>query len=329
MVDASNYKDLKSRRGFNYHYLSIPAKESKPTLLLLHGFPSTSNDWHHQIKYFSAKGFGLIVPDMLGYGETDKPEDLNAYKHFGMADDIVDILDAENIENVIAIGHDWGAVLASSLPIRHSDRFLGFAWLAAGFVPPIPVYNLDLIFAMQTKAVGEPLLGYWKFFEQETAAAAIENNIDTFINSLYPHDPESWKTVMRVPGNFQQVVERGDQLKKADYLTEEDYARIRSSLLKGGLTCPLNWYKSCIQGANREDVLAIAPESLKITKPAFYGCALRDYVCIPTINKAIMEKFAADRLTIVDFDTGHWVHMESPAKVNDELEKWVESIVSA
>ncbi|EGN92446.1 hypothetical protein SERLA73DRAFT_191083 [Serpula lacrymans var. lacrymans S7.3] len=329
MVDASSYKALKSKRGFNYHYLSIPAKGAKPTLLLVHGFPSTSHDWHYQIEYFSAQGFGLIVPDMLGYGQTDKPEDVKAYNHFAMSDDIIDILDAENVGKVVAIGHDWGSVLITSLSIRHSDRFIGFAWLAAAYVPPVSVYNVDLILEMQTKAIGVPLMGYWKFFEQDSAATTIENNIDTFINLLYPHDPELWKTAMRIPGNLQPSVERGDQYKKADYLSEEHYTHIRSSLLKGGLTSPLNWYKSAIQGVNREDVLAIAPESLQIKKPAFYGCALKDYVCVPAMSKAIMEKFATNGLTLVDFDTGHWAHVESPTKVNEELEKWVGSIVSA
>lgn len=44
---------------------------------------------------------------MLGYGGTDKPLTPESYKSSSMSDDIVQLLDAENIDNVVAIGHDW------------------------------------------------------------------------------------------------------------------------------------------------------------------------------------------------------------------------------
>lgn len=52
-------------------------------------------------------GYGLIVPDLLGYGGTDKPTDLESYVGSGHAQDIIDILDKEGIDKVIGVGHDW------------------------------------------------------------------------------------------------------------------------------------------------------------------------------------------------------------------------------
>lgn len=59
------------------------------------------------VPYFEERGYGIIAPDMLGYGGTDKPTEPAAYKGTLMAKDMVDILDAENVEKAIAIGHDW------------------------------------------------------------------------------------------------------------------------------------------------------------------------------------------------------------------------------
>ena len=106
-MNATSYKDLTSSRGLNYHYYFVPAQDSKHTLLFLHGFPNTSNDWRHQAVFFGAKGYGLIVPDMLGYGGTAKPANAEEYKASLIVKDVVDILDGEKIQKVIVIGHDW------------------------------------------------------------------------------------------------------------------------------------------------------------------------------------------------------------------------------
>ena len=62
------------------------------------------------MSFFKDKGFGLLVPDMLGYGGTDKPQDPTSYKQSDMATDLIDILNAETVDKVIAIGHDWFVV---------------------------------------------------------------------------------------------------------------------------------------------------------------------------------------------------------------------------
>jgi pimeloyl-ACP methyl ester carboxylesterase len=108
-MDAALYKGFTTSRSLTYHCYVAPAQlgGSKPTLLFLHGFPSTSHDWRHQIPFFERKGYGLIVPDMLGYGGTAKPANAEAYRPSLIVKDIVDILDAEKIQKAIVVAHDW------------------------------------------------------------------------------------------------------------------------------------------------------------------------------------------------------------------------------
>ena len=96
-----------TRRGFVYSYHYAAPKDGKPTILFLHGFPSTHQDWAAQTTYFSDKGYGVIAPDLLGYGDTDAPEDANKYWLVDMAGDIVDILDDLRVDKVVGVGHDW------------------------------------------------------------------------------------------------------------------------------------------------------------------------------------------------------------------------------
>ena len=107
MLSADSYKNTTTTRGYKYHYYFASAKESKPTLLFCHGFPSTSQDWRLIVPFFEKQGYGIIAPDMLGYGGTDKPTDPAVYKGTLMTKAMVDILDAEKIAKVIVIGHDW------------------------------------------------------------------------------------------------------------------------------------------------------------------------------------------------------------------------------
>ena len=107
-MDTAKYKQVTTSRGLLYNYYFAPvADASKPTLLLLHGFPSTSVDWAGLVPQFEAAGYGLIVPDMLGYRGTDKPTDPAAYVTSKLTRDLVDLLDAEGVERAIVIGHDW------------------------------------------------------------------------------------------------------------------------------------------------------------------------------------------------------------------------------
>ena len=75
--------------GTSYTYAYFPKTDpNKGTILFLHGFPSTSWDWRRQIPHFVRLGYGILAPDLIGYGGTDKPEKLEPYVFVSQAADI-------------------------------------------------------------------------------------------------------------------------------------------------------------------------------------------------------------------------------------------------
>ena len=50
-------------------------------VVFCHGFPELWYSWRHQLRALSAAGFRAIAPDLRGYGETDCPQPLGAYKN--------------------------------------------------------------------------------------------------------------------------------------------------------------------------------------------------------------------------------------------------------
>ena len=65
-------------RGFTFDAWSAGPKEG-PLILLLHGLPRTSWEWHHQIPKLAEAGFRTVAPDMRGYSPGARPEGKNAY----------------------------------------------------------------------------------------------------------------------------------------------------------------------------------------------------------------------------------------------------------
>ena len=60
--------------GINYEV----AGEGRP-VVLLHGFPDSGACWRSQVPVLTAAGFQVIVPDLRGYGDSDKPSEVEAY----------------------------------------------------------------------------------------------------------------------------------------------------------------------------------------------------------------------------------------------------------
>jgi pimeloyl-ACP methyl ester carboxylesterase len=89
-------------------------------VVLLHGFPDSGRLWRHQVPALAGAGFRVIVPDLRGYGRSDKPEPVDAYSIPVLAGDVMAILAELEIGKAHVVGHDWGAALA---------------WALASFVP--------------------------------------------------------------------------------------------------------------------------------------------------------------------------------------------------
>lgn len=106
-VYPNDSKTFQVKDGPKYAYIYHVAREGKPTFLLLHGFPSSSYDWRHQISDLTKAGYGVLAPDLLGYGDTDKPEAKEEYSFGPQSAHLAAILDHEGLRQVIAVGHDW------------------------------------------------------------------------------------------------------------------------------------------------------------------------------------------------------------------------------
>jgi pimeloyl-ACP methyl ester carboxylesterase len=101
-------------------------------VVLLHGFPDSGNLWRHQVPVLAVAGYQLIVPDLRGYGHSDKPADVESYGLLQLAGDVIGILDLLGIDRAHVVGHDWGAALAWVLATLKPERVDHLVALSVG-----------------------------------------------------------------------------------------------------------------------------------------------------------------------------------------------------
>lgn len=101
-------------------------------VLLLHGFPDSHRVWRHQMQPLAAAGYRVIAPDLRGYGRTDAPADVRAYSLRHLRDDVIALLDALDIDKILLVGHDWGAVIAWQVCMHAPGRVERLVALSAG-----------------------------------------------------------------------------------------------------------------------------------------------------------------------------------------------------
>lgn len=97
--------------------------EDKPALVLLHGFPTASWDWH-KMWHLLKKDFRLVCLDFLGFGFSDKPRPHN-YSIHQQADITQHLLAALGVKEFHLLAHDYGVSVAQELLARQVEQGTG------------------------------------------------------------------------------------------------------------------------------------------------------------------------------------------------------------
>jgi pimeloyl-ACP methyl ester carboxylesterase len=114
-----------------------------PPLLLLHGWPQHWWCWRHLIPQLAGH-YRVLAPDLRGWGFSEAPA--GRYAKATLAADIIALLDAEGLEQVSVISHDWGAYVSFLLALEHPERIERL--VALDIVPPWPAASRPRPFAL-------------------------------------------------------------------------------------------------------------------------------------------------------------------------------------
>ncbi len=269
-----------------------------PLVVLLHGFPEFWYAWHHQIPALAAAGFRVAAPDLRGYGLSEKPSGVGAYRIEALLGDLaglIALLGGEQGETrAHVVGHDWGGA---------------FAWYAPLFFPE-RLRSLTLLNAPHPLAFRREL---------KTSPAQRKKSSYVFMFQL------PWLPERRIrAGNFAAVEKmlRRDPVTPGAF-TDEDVRLYKEALARpGALTAAVNYYRAAMRFPPRVGGRAW-PQDLK----TLLVWGVRDRYLGPGLLEGL-DRWVPD-LTIERLDASHWVQNDAPERVNELLSRFLAGVTPA
>lgn len=248
-------------------------------VILLHGMPETSAMWIPAMDLLAHQGYRCLAFDQRGYSPGARPDDIAAYDHRHLGQDVLDVADAAGFDRFHLIGHDWGAAAGwCAVDLDGGERIASYASLSIphyrGFAeatrddPAVQAYR-DFLGAVQ--APGQIVESFW-------SADAFARLRDVWT----AHDEELVEQYLAVLGQ------------------------------DGALSAALNWYRATnghltvLDGTSLE----FAPVSL----PTMLVWGNRDpYVSRMAVD--VGRGYVVGPHEFVELDAGHWLAQEEPELV--------------
>lgn len=108
--------------GLRLAYIDEGPSDAEHTFLCLHGQPTWGFLYRKMIPPFLATGARVVVPDLLGFGRSDKPVEDAFYTFDRHRNTIIDVIRRLDLHNITLVVQDWGGLLGLTLPVDADMR---------------------------------------------------------------------------------------------------------------------------------------------------------------------------------------------------------------
>jgi pimeloyl-ACP methyl ester carboxylesterase len=115
--------------------LAFDERGSGPAVVLVHGHPFSRAMWRGQLDSLS-DAFRVVAPDLPGYGES--PARGETITPRGLADAVVELMDAIDVDRATVVGLSLGGLVAMELGLGYPDRVAGLVLTATTAAPLTP-----------------------------------------------------------------------------------------------------------------------------------------------------------------------------------------------
>ena len=163
-VEAREIANFRSEsadvNGVRLHYW-IGGNPNGTPVLLWHGFLGTSYSWHKVMPLLAEAGFSILVPDMRGYGDSDKPAGTKGYDARALSEEFRELVRQIGFGNeraIVLAAHDMGAPPALLWAADHPEEVAGLLYIEA---PVMLSAVLTKIIAYTPEAMKEGSMWWW------------------------------------------------------------------------------------------------------------------------------------------------------------------------
>jgi pimeloyl-ACP methyl ester carboxylesterase len=302
-----------------------------PLVLLCHGFPESWYSWRHQLLALADAGYHAVAPDMRGYGQTDRPAEVDRYTLLHLVGDMVGLVEALGGGPAVIAGHDWGAPVAWHAALLRPDVFRAVIGLSVPFRPRGSVRPSAAM--PQT----DHAVFYQLYFQVPgVAEAELSRDVRASIRRLlYAGSGEGRRAqagigdpaaVGMVPRDGGILTHTAEPPTLPRWLTERDVDFYAAEFARAGFRGGLNWYRNI----DRNWELLAPWAGARVTVPALYVAGDQDLVVhfrgmdqlLPNLPRLIPGL----RRSVMLPGCGHWTQQERPREVNDEMIAFLKSL---
>lgn len=257
--------------------------EDGPLVVLLHGFPEFWYGWRGQIGALAGAGYRVLAPDQQGYGRSDKPRGVGAYRLDLLAADVVGLIAARGRDRAAIVGHDWGAAVAWWLALRHPSWIDRLAILNVPH-PAVMVEHLR-------RSPAQLARSWYIFFFQ------------------LPRLPEATLRAGDWAGAARALTGTG----RPGAFTDVDLDLYREAWSQpGAIGAMLGWYRAAVRHPPR------LPRDPRVAVPTLMLWGARDVALSRAMARPSIDLCNRGRLVMFEEAT-HWVQHEEAERVNGLL----------
>jgi pimeloyl-ACP methyl ester carboxylesterase len=278
--------------------VGIAGPDDAPPLILLHGFPESHRTWRELAPRLKHR-FRLIMPDLRGFGASDRPMETKAYGAQAGVDDLLALAKALRLERFSLVGHDIGGVVAWTAAQKHADRIERMAILNA---PHPYIFQKSLIEDKEQRKASQ----YINAFKLPGAHRLITADLDHF---------------------FDQAI--GANVGDTRILEAERQQYLAEWSQPGAMKAMLSWYRAAkllvppplLTVPLPDALLRLAP---KIKVPTLVIWGMQDQALLPVQLEGL--DVVVDQLSVVRLpEAGHFVPWEAPDAAAQALEAFLSS----
>lgn len=291
-----------------------------PLVLCLHGFPECWASWRYQLPVLAQSGYYAVAPDLRGYGFTDAPKDVEAYRQSKLVEDVMALIRVLGYDSAILIGHDWGCALAWQVARCYPKSIKAVIGMSVPYGGPAPVPPTAAM-----RKLFEDRFFYMLYFQQtglpeQELEADVSHSLRCIFHALSADGIADFNVKPDDTGFLQSMPVPEAQPR---WMREEDLAYYVERFEHSGFTGAINWYRS--MDASWEE--SRNASNWQIPMPILFIGGSQDPVLMFS-QKALqrMPDYMPDLRTVMLDQCGHWIQMEQASEVNREILAFLEEV---
>ena len=180
--------------GIRLNYVDEGPQDAEP-VLMVHGNPSWSYYWRHLVLGLR-DSYRCIVPDHIGMGLSDKPDDSQyEYTLQSRVDDLDKLIASLGLTGKITLAvHDWGGMIGFAWALRNPERIARLVILNTASFPLPKTKKLPWQIALgRVPLLGAVLIRGFNFFARGAADLGVMTPIDRASRKALLSPYDSWR----------------------------------------------------------------------------------------------------------------------------------------